>query len=789
MKRVLAWLSGIAAVTVAAAGLLALGMPWWWPLERGVAPDGALELETLEHEVRVVRDPFGVPHVYGEQLDDAFAGLGFAHAQDRLWQMDLLRRAASGRLSELFGAETLAEDRLARTLGFARAAERERKRLRRSTAALLQSYSAGVNGWIEELRAGRQALPFEYRWLGRLPEPWTVDDSLAIVHYRAWLLGRSLDTTLVLDRLVRELGGLASQEFFPRPQETDHMRGLLGSLLPLTHVADRSARVAGARGRVGSHGFVVGASRSHSGAPLLANDPHLELRSPPLFYLAQVSTPDWQVAGGTWPGAPVFWVGTNLSIAWGQVALHTSSSDLFWETLHPEKPGLYDRHGRWVELGRTEERIHVRDGADETLEVLRSRHGPLLGSVLPTESAAAELALQWTGDGASGIEAHLAIQRARDWDTFRAAIEPLAAPAVTYLYADREGNIGSQVAGHLPVRAIDTGLLPVPGRSGLYDWKGAIPFEELPSAYGPELSWRVASTRPPDAEFTRPVSWLWTSPQTRQHTVDWLRRHSDVTLEDVTALQREQRAQAGPAEIRALLEGVELSRGPARALARELLDWDGSTDTDSFGAAVYHVFRHHLSLRLLESRLEESQVQAVIDTAEPMPGMMLTGFLNRIDPEEARTHVERALEQTWSWFGLEVSSNPDKWRWGRIHRLTIAHDFARLGGPWLRWVGRSRRVGPLPVPGSADSMWAMHAGFAPPFEPRVGPVLRFAVDMISPEHPIVDLAGGQSGDPRSRSSVEGLQRWLEGRAHPLWMHAADVSYHAAGVWELAPPPR
>lgn len=789
MRRLLLRALGVALVATAAAGLVVLSVPWWLPASRGPAAAGRLALEALEGPARIVRDPFGVPHVEAAGARDAFLALGFAHAQDRLWQMDVLRRAASGRLSELFGSTTLPEDRLARTLGFAAAAADELDKVRGSTRELLAAYATGVNAWVREVREGRQPAPAEYRWLGLQPEPWRPEDTLAIVRFRAWLFGRSLGATLLLDRLVRQLGGLSSQEFFPRPTRTDHMEGLVGRLLPLARLADRSAGVAGLRGRVGSSGFVVGASRSRSGAPLLANDPHVELRLPPVFHVAHLRTPGWEVAGGTWPGVPVFWVGTNGAIAWGQVALHSSVSDLYEEALHPTDPYRYDRGGRWLEARRREERIAVRGHGEEVVEVVRTRHGPLLGSALPEDPALGSVALRWTGDVArSGIDAHLALQRATDWAGFRRSLENLVAPAVTFLYADRGGRVATQVVGHLPVRSIDTGLLPVPGRSGFYDWRGYIPFEELPSAGGGRPPWLIAATRPPDVEFTRPVAWLWTDPGTTERAGELLETAGPLGLDEAVAIQRDRKALAGRRQVRALLEGIELSSRPAVSLARLLLAWDGGTERDSAGAAAFHVFRYQLSRTLLGERLQQPELRRVLESAEPVPGVLLAGFLRRVDRAEARRYVERALEATWSWLGVEVSSNTAKWTWGRIHQLDLRHDFERLGGPWLRWVGRAHRIGPFPVPGSPDSLWTMYSPAAPPFRTQVGPALRFAVDLAHPDHAVVGLAGGQSGHAGSPHHEDGLRRWLAGKPHPLWMHPADISFHAAGIWELLPRP-
>ncbi len=784
MRRVGLAATVLAAVVVAGLGVR-LSAPLWLDPPRPPAASGALEVTALAKPARVVRDELGVPHVRAETERDAFVALGVVHAQDRLWQMDVLRRAARGRLAEIFGARALPEDRLARTLGFGARAERERRRLRPSTEALLEAYASGVNAWVREIREARAHRPFEYHWLALDPEPWSPEDTLAIVRYRAWLLGRSLDTSLLLDRLVREAGGVASQEFFPTPEVAPGE--LARALLPLARLAGRHAELAGLRGPVGSLGFVVGGQKTVSGLPILVNDPHVELRLPPLFHLVHLRTPRWDAAGAAWPGVPVLWTGTNGFGAWGQVALHGSVSDLYEETLDPDDPGRYQRAGRWVAADTREEWLRVRGAADERLVVASTRHGPLLASGLPPGNAAASLALAWTGNAAeSGIESLLRVQRAESFEELREALRGLPAPAATFLWADREGNVGSQVAGQLPIRSIDTGLLPVPGRSGFYDWRGTVPFDDLPTSSGAELPWLVASTRPAVLPPRHPVAWLWSESAAEERVRRALDRARRIDVADVLALQREQVAEGARREVVALLAALTLPDGSAERLGRLLLEWDGGTDKDSRGAAVWHVFAHLLAERLLRERLEPDLARAVVEAGEPTPGVVLAGFLARVPRDEARRHVGTTLESTWSWLSVHVSSNPAKWTWGRVHALVFRHDFERLGDPWLRFVGWSRRIGPLPIPGSAQSVFAIHASTPPPFRALVGPALAFAVDLARPDHPQVSLAGGESGHPSSPFYRDALADWLDARARPLWMDEADVSYHATGAWELSP---
>jgi penicillin amidase len=785
--RWLRWGASAAGATIAAAALCA-----WLGWRRaaddlGPALEGELALAGLAAPVRIARDPFGVPHVEAASELDAWLGLGFAHVQDRLWQMELLRRTARGRLAELFGSSVLQADRLARLLLLGADADAEAEQLAPASAALLDAYCRGVNAWLEQVSDGRAPRPFELRWLGVEPEPWRPSDTLAILRWRAWSSARVLGGALLLDRLVRELGGVAARDFFPvRPSDGAH--DVLARLVEIGRAADTLARAGGLGERAGSLGFAVGAARSATGLPLLASDPHVALDLPPVFYLAHLRAPGLELGGATWPGAPVFWTGTNGTAAWGQVTLHASVSDLYEETFRADPP-RYERNGRWHRAERRTAAIAVRGGAPVALEIVRTRNGPVLTPLLDGDARGAQdggrtLTLRWAGFGApSGIEPLLRAQRARSWLEFREALRELAVPAATFLYADRSGEIGAQVAGRLPERGIDTALLPAAGSAIEYRWRGSIPFDELPSQNGRELPFLVASTHPPELEGR--VSWLWSSPGGAARLRARLAEGALLDLGAVAALQAEQHSQRGPEAVRRLLQGVTPRSRSGRRVLEDLREWDGATRADSRGAALYHVFRQQLARRILSERLPAELVEELGRFAEPAPGVVLARFVDRRGGEAAAL-VAAALEDTWSFMRVHVNSNPARWTWASARELRVRHAFERLGGWPLQAIAHRLGRGPFAVGGDPDSIWTMHHAALPGDDVRVGPGLRYAVDLADPAHAQIGLAGGQSGFAGSAYYDDALRDWLEGRARPLWMHRTDIAYHTRGTWALLP---
>jgi len=576
-----------------------------------------------------------------------------------------------------------------------------------------------------------------------------------------------------------------SRDFFPvRPSDGAH--DPLAPLLELGRAADELASSAGLEGPTGSLGLVVPGSRSLSGKPLLSNDVHVDFTAPAVFYLAHVRAGRFEISGATWPGLPVFFAGSNRATAWGQVALHGSVSDLFEETLDSAGSSRYERGGRWREASVRREEIAVRGAAPQAIEITVTEHGPLLRSVRPDDPRASALALRWTGFAdESGVEAALRLQRCGDWECFRAALRELRAPASTYLYADANA-IGTQVAGDLPIRAIDTGLLPVSGSSRFYDWRGMIPFDELPTTFGAGLGPQVVSTHVEGEAFHHPVSWLWSSQGAADRVRELVAQEGGIDVERMVAIQRDTVSRRGPASLRLLIGDLEPASSSAQRAKAMLLEWDGSTSRDSAGASLYHVFRQRLAHRLLESLNLSRDALALLDQAEPAPGLVLARTLDRVGRDKAGSMIEGALDETWATMRTQISANPKKWAWGEIHELRLVHEFERSGSGTLRWVGRRLGVGPFPVPGDPDTAWTMYHRGLPDRALELGPGLRYAVDLGDPDHALVGLAGGQSGSSGSDHYADALADWLAGRPRLLWMHQSDVAYHQKGTWELRP---
>ena len=338
------------------------------------------------------------------------------------------------------------------------------------------------------------------------------------------------------------------------------------------------------------------------------------------------------------------------------------------------------------------------------------------------------------------------------------------------------------------MRSIDTGLLPLAGASRFYDWRGMADFENLPSAYGPALGVQVVSPHPDASSFQAPITWLWSNQGGAERVQRAARgRPARSTSRGWSRSSATPFRVAAPRRCGMLLEGAEPASSSAQRVQAMLLEWDGSTATDSVGASLYHVFRQRLSRKLLEgSAPVEGLARAARRRPSPRRASRSRARSTASDPRRSRRLRDAALDETWSFMRSSVSANPKKWNWGEVHELRLRHAFERLGDGPLAWVGRRLGSGPFAAPGDPDSVWTMYNGDLPDDALELGPALRYAVDLGDPEHALFGLAGGQSGHPGSPHYADALADWLSGQPRPLWMHASDVSYHQKGTWELHP---
>jgi penicillin amidase len=762
---------------------------------------GEIRLQGLTAPVEILRDPYGIPHIYAQTLEDAHFALGFVHAQDRLWQMEMSRRIAAGRLSEIVGRPGLETDRFMRTLGVRRVAQANLGHYDAQTRSLLDAYAAGVNAFL----ATRPVLPPEF-WITRVqPEPWTPVDSVSWTKMMAWDLSGNWREELLRMRLSKTLPTSRIQEFLP-PYPGDpavalpDLRQLYRNLdKPLRELAERWGRDADVA--VGSNNWVVSGARSESGKPLLANDPHLGLSAPPVWYFAHLHAPGFDVIGATLPGVPGVVLGRNERIAWGFTNTAPDVQDLYIEKIEPSGRYLAPEGPRAFTVH--DETIRVKGAPDEKLTVRESRHGPIISDVLqPAQDALPRgyvMAFAWTALAPDDLSAQAGFKlaRATNWQSFLAAARDFHVPQQNVVYADVDGNIGFIAPGRVPIRKPGNdlkGLAPAPGWDARYDWAGFIPFEELPRAYNPSSGALVTANHkivPPGYKY--PITYGWQPPYRAHRIEQLLDARPKHTIASFAGVQADVVSLAARELLPKLLTIEGQSADARRALAA-LGSWDGTMASDRPEPLILVAWWRELARAVYADELGDAFARNWNTRA-----VFLGNVLADVDgqgrwcddvrtpraetcAELLSTSLERALADLKARYGADLS----KWRWGDAHQAHHQHrPFSRV--KWLAWLFDIR----VPTPGGAYTVNVGRSDFdnaAAPYENRHAPSLRAIYDLADPERSLFIHSGGQSGNPLSSQYRAFTDAWAHGQYIPMLTGRARIEAEGAERLVLAPRP-
>ncbi len=776
---------------------------------------GRMNLPGLSAPVEVRRDRWGIPHIYAETNEDLFAGLGYVHAQDRLWQMELHRRIGHGRLAEIFGAIALDSDRFIRTLGFSRLARREASLLDDETATLMTAYLRGVNAFLEQ-HASR--LPLECTLLGIQPQPWELADLLVWPKMMALNLSSNWMHELLQARIVAAVGTERAAELRPRYPED----GPLTMPTGVSYTADLGAEALRLAGEAsiftgenetpqGSNAWVVAGSRTTSGRPLLANDPHLNVSLPNLWYQVHLEGGDFHVAGATIPATCGVIIGHNQRIAWGVTNARTDSQDLFIERFHPEDPLRYRWRDEWRTAELAQETIIVKGQPEPTvIDVRITHHGPIIDPVagpLRNEATTTDeeaLALRWTALDPSPTltRSVLRLNRAQNWEEFRAALSDWDVPAQNFVYADIDGHIGYCLAGRLPIRSQSDGTLPVPGWSGDYEWQGTIPFAELPYQFDPpegaiiSANHRIISA---DRVEAGAIRGFWLNPYRAMRIQQRLDETAQHDVRSFAHIQNDVLSLPGKALVEQIAR-LQLEPGMEQKIRDLLLDWDGQLKPDSVGGAIYDSLRYHL-LRIVYQELADLfRTPAALGSFSVLPANI---YLECALPTVLTRMAAHPLDQPDEWLGQNRSwggvlraalgraaaelterlgKDPSRWQYGQIHALTLRHPLGTI--PALTPLFNR---GPWPVGGDIDTV--NHCYIPRDTAGMViynAPSIRHIIDLSDWDASRAIMPAGQSGHPASPYYADMTGAWRAGGYHPLLWTRPAVERHTVSVLNLTP---
>jgi len=712
------WLIRVLAIVLALALLLVVSVAvyGWRSLPQ---QDGRLALQGLRHEVRVNRDASDVTHILASDPRDAWMALGYVHAQERGWQMAFNRKLMRGELSSVFGNSTLDTDKLMRTLGIHRVAARQLQALSDDARVALRAYSDGVNAFFAH---GRQALPPEFHILGVDPGAqaregrfWTPEDSVGWSIMMALDLGGNWGNEFARLTALQVIDTDDLWTLFPPypgelPAATADLAALYRGLglyreeaaqtgqQPMSSLATGLAWLdePGFSEGKGSNNWVVSGERSQSGSPLLANDPHLGLSAPALWYFARLQAPDVpglrgiDVIGATLPGAPVVVLGRTPEAAWAFTNTAPDVQDLYLEQIHPDDPSLYrvpssSSEPQWARFEEHVEQIAVKGQSDVMHRVRHTRHGPVISDAQPRhdeviDTALFVLALRWTAldDDLRNIDASLAANRARSVEELTEAFSYMHAPMQSVLMADRAGKIAFKAAGRVPVRAADNdirGVAPSPGWDDRYDWTGWLPYEEAP-ADGGQRGWiATANQRVHDPAYPHFLTQDWTPPYRQERIEQLLQSQQRHTPESFRAMQADLHA-AATLRLLPYVQAAQPTHALGEAALHVLSDFDGVMRADAAAPLIYSVWADEFTRAVIGGRLGQARFEGMYGKRLFRSAVEL--ILERNDvrwcgpqgcAQASSAALDRALERIVQEQGRTVS----RWRWDQAHPAISVH--------------------------------------------------------------------------------------------------------------------
>jgi penicillin amidase len=735
--------------------------------------DGEIAVAGVRQPVVVLRDPWGVPHIYARNADDLFFAQGFVAAQDRLFQMDMWRRVGTGETAAVLGRKGLEGDRFARLLRYRGDMGNEWASYAPDAKQIATAFTRGINAYIDHI--GKR-LPIEFQILGITPANWQPVDCLG--RMSGIIMSRNFQSEIGRAELVAAIGAVKARQVAPTDPERAY-----GPVPELDLAGIDSSVLDGYRAATGvlpfrlprseSNNWVVDGSRSASGKPLLASDPHRNIAVPSLRYLVHLNAPGWNVIGSGEPGLPGVALGHNEQIAWGITIVCTDQADIYVEETRPNEPAQYKVGERWEPMRIVREKVVVR-GEDKPVELeLRfTRHGPVIHQDLKRRRA---YALRWAGSepGGAAYLASLAVSRAGNWREFLTAQKRWKIPALNMVYADVDGNIGWVASGLTPIRKGWDGLLPVPGAEGKYEWQGFLDVKDLPQAYNPPAHFiATANHNILPSGYKHAISFEWALPYRYARIKERLEGKKTFDLEDFKSIQHDNTSLPGRALARLaqrLPRNQEL--GP---YVRLMAEWDGVLSPSSRAGPLYALWLKELVEEFYRPHVPK-RLQEIVTGRNAGVGLLLAA-LEKPDrawfgerPTEARDSLlQKTFADAVAKAKAALGDDVSKWAWGKLHTAPFRHPLAGLGPAYAKALNLG------PVPRGGDGLTPNATPYDAKLEQVHGASYRQVFDLADWDRGLATSAPGQSGQLGSPHYADLLPLWANGEYFPLAFSRAKV---------------
>lgn len=786
------------AEVCAAAGLTRSEFGTWWRTE-SAARVPAMQGEKrarVRAAVRIDRDARGVPSIYADNDEDLFFGLGHAMAQDRLFQLDFLRRKGAGRLSEVLGPEgteldylwrltglrnVLEWDLLARTVGLRRIAQREWQRLPIDTRRVLTAFTAGVNALIEDTR---DAVPIEFDLLDYRPEPWSEVDCLTIESEFRWYLSGRFPVIVIPELARRALGdGPLYRAFLSVESDS-------ASILPhgsysrtKTSPTPVGAAMNDPQGGEGSNNWVLAGARTTTGKPLVASDPHIAFEAVSCWYEAHLCGGSIHAVGMAYAGMPAIMFGRTQRVAWGCTNNILSQRDLYQEKVDPQHPGCFLFDGRWEAARRLQEVVTVKGGSLVRKDVVFSHNGPIVDEILPPVArTTGPVSLKWLGAHEGGwLTALLAMDRAGSAAELREAMRPWHVPAFSVVYGDVEGHVGYQAAGRVPVRGVwERGYRP--GWEPRHQWQGLILFEEMPHWVDPPRGWvATANNRVAPDDYPWPLSGCWSTGLRAERIHELIETKRKLSPEDCGAMQQDALSVRARRCMPALLTILRASGGQFREAESLLASWDCVVATASPAATIFNVFFARWTQAVAAERFAADLVSFLGEGAAGLAAALLNqDEVGWFAPGRREQAIREAFAGALDYLAGRLGPDMRQWGWGRLHVVPLRHFLSGRAD-----LGNLLDHGGMPVHGDLHTVCSTGANAS--FEGRTGAGYRLIADLSTspPELRAVD-GQGQSGHPGSPHYTDQSTEWARGHYFRLPLDRTAAQAAAVGTLVLEP---
>lgn len=743
--------------------------------------DGEVETSHINNNITIYRDSLGVPFIVTEEETDAAFALGYLHAQERMFQMDLARRAGEGRLSEVLGTKTIPYDKMFKVLRLKETVEDVYPKIASEGREILKAYSDGVNFYLDE-NDGKYSVEFDV--LGYQPEKWKPEHSLLIAKLMAFELNLSWWSDIAISHLLQKFDANKVKDIIP-----DYPENAPLIIPPGLHSApqvsldliktDRDFRkFMGFVGtHIGSNNWVVNSKKSISGKPLIANDPHLAFQAPGKWYLAGIRSRDWNVDGFTLPGLPAIVIGKNQNISWVLTNVMADDADFYVETF--DSTGTkYLLDGNWKNLKIETDTIVVKDSANVIFQKKSTHRGPVVQDAHPynvlylNEYQKANLSMRWTAyEFSDELKGILLINKAKNWDEFLSGVKEFTVPGQNFVYGDIDDNIGYVCAARLPIRSNVSPTLIYNGTTSESDWKGFVPFDEMPKLYNPPQNFIASANNKTIRNYKYHISNIW-EPSSRIERIDeFLTSKEKFSEKDYKKLQNDFISPYAKKITPFILNAFNKAKVEDKNLktALELLEkWNFEMDVRSQTPTIFNVFLVKFLQNIFMNEMGKELFNEYIFLAN-IPYRVMVELLEKgysswfddINTEEVETRdviIRKSLVDALDFLEDEFGSNLATWQWGELHQVRFKHFFSDVNSV----IDKVVNIGPFPIGGDGTTVFNTEYSFRKPYENNLGPSMRFIYDFSKPDEFLYILPTGQSGHILSEHYNDMTEKWLTG---------------------------